>query len=59
MIVAHGLPSNDIITKCMYRYVYVAGISMPITYTNNLSALHNCQDIVNVSSGAISTYMEA
>ena len=74
LIIAHRLPSNDItskavvstgavkldiVTKIMYRYTYVAGTMTPITYTNNLAAFPNGQDIVNVGSGAIGTDMEA
>ena len=69
MIIAHELPSNDItktnvsmgsvkldiVTKCQYRYMYVAGITTPIAYTNNLTVFLNGQDIVNVGSGAIGT----
>ena len=74
MLVAHGLPSNDtvtktnvstgsvkldIVTKTQYRYTYVAGTTTPITYNNNRTTFPNGQDIVNVGSGAIGTDMQA
>ena len=34
-------------------------MTSPITYTNNLAAFPNGQDIVNAGSGAIGTDMEA